>query len=34
MQFPGFFEGGAEVPEVLESAAGETIFLVDHSEYV
>ena len=27
-------QAGAEVPEVLESAAGETIFLVDHSEYV
>ena len=27
-------QAGAEVPEILESAAGETIFLVDHSEYV
>ena len=27
-------QAGAEIPEILESAAGETIFLVDHSEYV
>ena len=27
-------QAGAETPEILESAAGETIFLVDHSEYV
>lgn len=26
-------KAGAETPEILESAAGETIFLVDHSEY-
>lgn len=27
-------QAGAETPEILYSAAGETIFLVDHSEYV
>ena len=26
-------QAGVEMPEILESAAGETIFLVDHSEY-
>lgn len=26
-------QAGVETPEILESAAGETIFLVDHSEY-
>ena len=27
-------QAGCETPEILDSAAGETIFLVDHSEYV
>ena len=27
-------QAGVETPEILDSAAGETIFLVDHSEYV
>ncbi len=26
-------QAGVEMPEILDSAAGETIFLVDHSEY-
>ena len=26
-------QAGCETPEILDSAAGETIFLVDHSEY-
>ena len=26
-------QAGVEIPEILDSAAGETIFLVDHSEY-
>ena len=27
-------QAGVEMPEILESAAGETVFMVDHSEYI